>query len=282
MLRFEPWGIGSNPGSAAIHVSNAVALGARQGTRGRNHEQVESLDLSVIVPAYNEGDCIAESIATITACLEDARLDYELVVVSDGSSDDTAEVVTALALDNPRLRLIAYTPNRGKGYAVRRGVAASRGRAVMFTDADLAVPMTILSDFLAALDAGFDIAIASRKHPASRMDSAPPRSRQLMTVVFSAVVRRVIGTSLRDTQCGCKLYRGELARELFTRQQVEHFSFDAEVLFLAQQRGYRVKEVPFALAHGPTGSSVRPVRDSLIMLRDLARIRLNAARGRYD
>lgn len=240
------------------------------------------LDLSLIVPAYNEQTCIASSIQTISSYLDGTGLDYEVIVVCDGSVDETPAIVERLTACYPRLRRIAYEPNRGKGYAVRTGVAASRGRAVMFTDADLSVPITILPDFLEALQSGYDIAIASRRHPCSQATTPAPRLRQVMTVVFSAIVRRLVVGSLNDTQCGCKAYRGDLARELFARQRIDHFSFDAEVLFLALRCHCRIKEVPFALDHAPSGSSIRPVRDSLIMLRDLVRIRANALSGAYD
>ncbi|CAA9542181.1 MAG: hypothetical protein AVDCRST_MAG88-103 [uncultured Thermomicrobiales bacterium] len=236
--------------------------------------------LSLIVPAYNEGDRIAPSLAEMREYLDAAGLDYELLVINDGSTDGTAELVERLGDDQPRLRPLGYRANRGKGHAVRTGVAAARGEFVMFTDADLSIPISITADFLAALRDGYDIAIASRWHPASTNVVPPPPLRRVMGGVFRWCVRRLVTSDVRDTQCGCKAYRAEVARDLFSRQRIDRFSFDAEVIFLAARAGYRIKEVPFALRYTP-GSSVRPLRDSLLMLRDLVRIRLRAARGGY-
>jgi dolichyl-phosphate beta-glucosyltransferase len=238
--------------------------------------------LSVVVPAYNERDVIAETIAEIESHLRTAGIDHEVIVVCDGATDGTGAVVEELARENPRLRVLNYRKNRGKGYAVRSGVALARGEYVMFIDADLAIPVSIADDFLDALGSGYDIAIASRRLPESTALVAPPRLRRVMGDTFSWFVRRLIVSDVRDTQCGAKAYRGDAARKLFATQQIDHFSFDAEVIFLAERAGYRIKEVPFALLHAPSGSSIRPVRDSLLMLRDLVRIRWNALRGRYD
>lgn len=236
--------------------------------------------LSLVIPAYNEGERLAPSLATIRDYLDGLGIEYEVIVVSDGSTDGTAALVERLSRDQPWLRAMAYQPNRGKGYAVRTGMLAARGRYLMFTDADLSIPIAIAADFLAALRDGYDIAIASRWHPDSTNVVLPPPARRVMGSVFRWCVRRLVISDVRDTQCGCKAYRAEVARNLFGAQRIERFSFDAEVIFLAARAGYRIKEVPFALRH-TGGSSVRPVRDSLLMLRDLLRIRLYAARGLY-
>lgn len=241
-----------------------------------------SPDLSVVVPAYNERDCIAASLAAIGAYLDGLGLDYEIIVVCDGSRDGTEQIVAALARECCRLRLISYPGNRGKGFAVRTGVTAARGRFVMFIDADLTVPISIVPEFLGALQDGYDIAIASRRHPSSSATAPLSRRRQLMGQIFSWFVRRLVIGDLRDTQCGGKAYRGEVGQHLFDRQRIDHFSFDAEVLYLAKRHNYRVKEVPFVIQHAPSGSSIQPMRDSLVMLRDLVRIRLNALQGRYE
>lgn len=236
--------------------------------------------LSLIIPAYNEGDRLAPSLVAIHDHFRELGIDYEIIVVSDGSTDGTASVVERLAREQPHLRVITYATNRGKGFAVRTGVQAAHGSVVMFTDADLSIPIAITADFLQALDDGYDIAIASRWHPESTNVVPPPPLRRLMGSVFRWCVRRLVVSDVRDTQCGCKAYRAEVARNLYGVQLVERFSFDAEVIFLAARAGYRIKEVPFALRF-TAGSSVRPMRDSLLMLRDLIRIRLNEVRGRY-
>ena len=163
---------------------------------------------------------------------------------------------------------------------MRMGMLAARGEYLMFTDADLSIADHHHGRVPCALRHGYDIAIASRWHPASSSAVPPPPLRRLMGSVFRWCVRRLVISDVRDTQCGCKAYRADVAQYLFARSQIERFSFDAEVIFLAARAGYRIKEIPFALHYSP-GSSVRPLRDSLLMLRDLVRIRLNEVRGVY-
>lgn len=236
--------------------------------------------LSLIVPAYNEGRRLGPSLAAMSAFFRAAGFPYEILAVDDGSTDDTAAIIAAAAAADPALRAAGYGANRGKGHAVRTGMLAARGEYLMFTDADLSIPLAITADFLEALRGGYDIAIASRWHPASKNGVPPPLVRRAMGAIFRWCVRRLVISDVRDTQCGCKAYRAEAARQLFSRSRIDRFSFDAEVIFLAARAGYRIKEVPFVLHYSP-GSSVRPLRDSLLMVRDLLRIRLNALRGIY-
>jgi len=236
--------------------------------------------LSLIVPAYNEGRRLGRSLAAMSAFFRAAGFRYEILVVDDGSTDDTAAIIAVAAAADPALRAAGYGANRGKGHAVRTGMLAARGEYLMFTDADLSIPLAITADFLDALRGDYDIAIASRWHPGSKNAVPPPPARRAMGAIFRWCVRRLVISDVRDTQCGCKAYRAEAARYLFSRSRIDRFSFDAEVIFLAARAGYRIKEVPFVLHYSP-GSSVRPLRDSLLMLRDLARIRLNALRGVY-
>lgn len=236
--------------------------------------------LSLIVPAYNEGQRLAPSLAAMSAFFRAAGFPYEILVVDDGSTDETAAIIAAAVAADPALRAAGYGANRGKGHAVRTGMLAARGDYLMFTDADLSIPLSITDEFLDALRGDYDIAIASRWHPASKNAVPPPPIRRAMGAIFRWCVRRLVISDVRDTQCGCKAYRAEAARYLFSRSRIDRFSFDAEVIFLAARAGYRIKEVPFVLHYSP-GSSVRPLRDSLLMVRDLLRIRLNALRGVY-
>ncbi len=242
--------------------------------------QTRPITISLIVPAYNEAARLGLSLQAIGTYLNQSGLPYEIIVVDDGSTDETPAVIAHAAAENPYLRSIAYSPNRGKGYAVRAGMLAAVGDYRIYTDADLSIPITLVADFYEALRGEYDIAIASRWHPSSTNMVAPPLLRRVMGAAFRRCVRLLVISDVRDTQCGCKGYRADVAQELFALSQIERFSFDAELIFLAARAGYRIKEVPFTL-HYIAGSSVRPVRDSLIMLRDLLRIRLNAARGRY-
>lgn len=235
--------------------------------------------LSVIVPVYNESHRIAQTVAEINGYARASGIDLEILVVDDGSTDDTARIVRDLASSDCRIRALGYPENRGKGRAVRHGVMASRGVYVMFLDADLAIPISIIQLFLTALDEGYDIAVASRRHPDSVV-AIPSLKRRVMGRGFRWLVSTLLVRGVSDTQCGGKAYRAEVARELFARQRIDHFSFDAEVLFLAERAGYRIKETPVEIHHRD-GSSIRPVRDAARMTLDLMRIRLFALRGFY-
>lgn len=236
--------------------------------------------LSLIVPAYNEARRIGGSLREMSDYLGAAGFAYEIIVVDDGSTDETAAIVAEAATHDPHLRPVGYAANRGKGFAVRTGMLAAQGEYHIFIDADLSIPIATVTEMLATMRGGYDLAVASRWHPESRNMVPPPLLRRVMGSVFRWCVHRLVYTDVRDTQCGCKGYRADVSRRLFSLSQIDRFSFDAEVIFLAGRLGYRIAEVPFALRH-VGGSSVRPVRDSLLMLRDLLRIRANALRGVY-
>jgi dolichyl-phosphate beta-glucosyltransferase len=237
--------------------------------------------ISVVIPCYNEEQRIGATLLEIERHLAASGLSHEVLVVDDGSTDGTVDLVAARAATNGALRVIATSPNRGKGHALRTGILAARGDIVMFTDADLSIPIGIIDDFRQAIAAGDDIVVASRAHPLSRQAVRPPLSRRLMTRLFRAVVHALLPVgAVRDTQCGCKAYRREVAHDLFRRQRIDGFSFDAEVLYLAWRAGYRVSEVPFVLTHSPA-STVRPVQHALQMVRDLIQVRLRDLRGGY-
>ena len=237
--------------------------------------------LSVVVPAYNESGRIGATLDAIVAYLAAEGVDGEVVVVDDGSADGTADVVARYADAHPAVRLESYGGNRGKGYAVRHGVLASRGAEVLFCDADGSTPMSEAAKVLAPLRAGdADVAIGSRELPESDLARPQPSYRRLMGWVFRWLVRLIVVRGFRDTQCGFKAFRREAAAAVFERQTLDGFAFDVELLFIARRLGYRVVEVPVRWLDSPD-SRVRPGRDSLRMLLDLIRIRLRALRGAY-
>ena len=169
-------------------------------------------------------------------------------------------------------------PHRGKGAAVRAGVEAATGDPIVFLDADLTIPVEIIDLFMAAIDTGADIAIASRYVAGSVVER--PWWRRIMGDVYRTIVHVLVPTDIRDTQCGGKMYTAEAAKDLFAKQRLNGFAFDAEILFLARRAGYTVREIPFALRqHGET--RVDFLSDTPKMLRDLFVIRLNAMRGLY-
>jgi dolichyl-phosphate beta-glucosyltransferase len=205
----------------------------------------------------------------------------EIIVADDGSTDHTgeafADAVEALPQGGLTYRYLPLT-HRGKGSAVRAGVLGATGDPIVFLDADLTIPVEIIDKFLRAIDDGADIAIASRYVSGSVVRR--PWWRRLMGSVFRACVRMLVPTGAQDTQCGGKAYTAEAAKDLFLRQRLHGFAFDAEVLFLARRARYRVREIPFELVQN-NETSINFAGQAPRMIRDLIRIRLNDAFGRY-
>lgn len=208
-------------------------------------------------------------------------MDAEIIVADDGSTDATPKVFASAVgtLARPHLRFhLLQLPHRGKGAAVRAGVAAAEGDPIVFLDSDLTIPVDILDRFIPALNEGADIAIASRYITGSLVKR--PWWRSLLGIVFRQCVHAIVPVDVKDTQCGGKAYTAEAARELFAKSRLDGFSFDAEVLFLARRAGFRVTEVAFTLVQDRV-TSIDFVAQAPRMLRDLARIRWDAMRGRY-
>lgn len=234
--------------------------------------------LSVVIPAYNEAERIVTTIASITAHLTRAGIEFEIIVSDDGSTDGTPDRLRRMGLRN----LIVLDPgvNRGKGAAVRAGVAAAGGELVLFTDADLSTPIGELDQLIAAIEVdGADIAIGSRGH-AGADEGEKSTARRIFSWGARRLTRAGLGLDVADTQCGFKLFRREAARALFAAQRIDGFSFDAEVLFLAGRLGYRVAEAPVQWIDAPD-SKVRPLQVAIAFLFDLVRIRITALLGRY-
>jgi dolichyl-phosphate beta-glucosyltransferase len=230
--------------------------------------------LSVVIPAYNEEERLGGGLAEVLAYLGQQTPEYELIVVDDGSRDGTAALVEAAVANEPRARLIAYQPNRGKGHAVRTGVLASHGDPVIFMDADLSTPLTEIPRILEVMRArDADIVIGSRGLPEADIRQKPPLGRRIASRIFDGIKHRLVGLrGLRDTQCGFKAFRGGIARQLFALSRVERFMFDVEVLYLAERAGLAIVEYPVAWADMP-GSKVRFIEGVINMFRDLGRIR---------
>jgi glycosyltransferase involved in cell wall biosynthesis len=238
-------------------------------------------ELTVIIPAYQEAARIGPTLEAVLAYLRAQPLSFELIVVDDGSRDSTAEVVGVFLADVPEARLIGYQPNRGKGYAVRAGVLASRGRQVVFLDADLSTPPEEIPAALAALEAGADLVIGSRRHPRSEIVVHQPLYRRIATAIFGGTRRLIVGLrQYADTQCGFKAMRGDLARTLFARTVINRFMFDVELLYLAEKAGLTVREQPVRWTDAP-GTKVRLVEGVVNMVKDLVRIRW-VHRGRVE
>jgi dolichyl-phosphate beta-glucosyltransferase len=240
-------------------------------------------ELSIIIPAFNEKKRLGRTLARIR--------DYfgahpagpggiEIIVVDDGSTDDTAKLVEECARQIPSLHLISNGENRGKGYSVRRGMLEARGRVTLFTDADLSSPIEESEKLFAAICAGNDVAIGSRALDRSLIAIHQSRFREMAGIIFNGFVRLFTGLPFEDTQCGFKAFVRERSRIIFEQQRTERFGFDPEILFLAQRHGLRSVEVPVRWAHDPA-TKVHVLRDSLLMFADLIYIRWNALAGRY-
>ena len=229
-------------------------------------------ELTVIIPAYNEAGRLEPHLPGILAYLRAHYPAFELLVVDDGSTDQTAAIVQAAIASEPRARLISYPSNRGKGYAIRTGMLASRGEAVIFMDADLSTPLDEIPRALAELQIA-DVVVGSRGLPDSEIRVRPPLHRRLASFIFDTIKHLLVGLwHISDTQCGFKAFRGEAARQLFALGQVDRFMFDVEILYLAERAQLRLKEMPVCWADAP-GSKVRFVEGVVNMVRDLWRIR---------
>jgi len=236
---------------------------------------------SIVIPAYNESARIGGALQAVVACIRQRRWNAEVVVVDDGSHDDTAEIVSAFAANAPEVRMLQNPGNRGKGYSVRNGILHSLGEVVMFTDADLSAPIEEADGLFAAIAGGADIAIGSRWLERTRQSIRQPLYRQFFGRCFNLVTHAVMRLPYADTQCGFKAFTRAAAQTIFQLQTIERWGFDPEILFIARKRGYRVVEVPVSWAHDER-TRISYLRDGTRMLQDIAIVRWNALRGHYN
>lgn len=202
------------------------------------------VDVSLIIPAYNEAKRISGTIAEAKRYFESKRLSFEILVGADGT-DGTREIVQQIARDDARIRVFGSAERRGKGRAIREGVAIARGRFIGFADADGKTPMDELEQVLPYLERGFDLVIGSRRHKDSRIESPQPWYRQIGSRVFALFMHPILGLwGIPDTQCGFKFFQHAAAKDLFQRQFVDGYIYDVEILFLAKRRGYRIGQIP--------------------------------------
>jgi glycosyltransferase involved in cell wall biosynthesis len=235
---------------------------------------------SIVIPAYNEGARIPATLQSVVSCIRERGWAAEVIVVNDGSTDRTAEIVRDFAKTAPEVRLLENAGNRGKGYSVRAGLLQAQGDVVMFTDADLSAPIDEAERLFTAIAGGADIAIGSRWLESSRQTHRQPLYRQFFGRCFNSLVRGVMGLPFADTQCGFKAFTRAAAQTVFQLQTIEHWGFDPEILFIAFLRGYWIIEVPVSWAHDER-SRISYLKDGLKMLEEIAIIRWNALRGFY-
>jgi dolichyl-phosphate beta-glucosyltransferase len=237
--------------------------------------------ISIVIPAYNEERRLPRSLERICAYLKNRGWDGEVIVVDDGSTDQTARIVTEWQKQIPTLRLVQNGQNRGKGFSVRHGMLEARARVAIFTDADLSSPIEEADKLLGVMGGGkYDVAIGSRAVNRRLITVRQSRFREVAGIIFNKIVQLVTGLEFVDTQCGFKAFAVEKMRPVFEQQRIEGFGFDPEILFLAKRNGLRITEVPVLWAHD-ADSRVHMVRDSLQMFWELLKIRWNWAAGRY-
>jgi dolichyl-phosphate beta-glucosyltransferase len=227
--------------------------------------------LSLIIPCYDEERRLPATLARVQEYLEAAPYPYEILVVDDGSRDGTAAVAEAAGAMNPRVRLLAYDGNRGKGFAVKYGALRAAGEWVLFSDADLSTPIEELEKFLPRLEAGADVVIGSRALAQSRLEVRQPWWRERAGRCMNFLIRRLSGLSFPDTQCGFKLFSRRAAQDIFPSLLAEGWMFDVEALIIARKLGYRIEDVPVTWINS-ADSRVRPSQIFRI-LRELFLIR---------
>ena len=234
----------------------------------------------MVIPAHDEAGRIRSTLRRVREYLSNEPWRSEVIVFLDGCRDRTSEVVHGELDGRPDSRILESVSNRGKGYAVRAGMLEASGEFILFSDADLSTPIEEVERLIDVLNDGSHVAIGSRALSDSDIRIPQPRWRQELGRMFNRLVRCFLIRGIRDTQCGFKCFRHDVARCIFSRQRVDGFGFDVEVLWIAQKLGYRVAEVPVVWSNHPV-SSVHPVRDSLAMLVHIVAIRYNDLRGRY-
>jgi dolichyl-phosphate beta-glucosyltransferase len=246
----------------------------------QRHPAMSKLTHSFILPAYNESERLTASIPKVLEYVRDRGLSAEIIVVNDGSTDSTADVVRQFAVANPIIVLLENPGNRGKGYSVRNGMLHANGAVALFTDADLSSPITEADKLFAALANGADVAIGSRWLKRELQTERQPVLRQLYGRLFNLGLRIVLGLGYRDTQCGFKAFTRNAVQMVFTHQRVERWGFDPELLFLARKFRLKTVEVPVEWAHDHR-SKINPLRDGIRMVLEVLEVRWNDLLGRY-
>lgn len=235
--------------------------------------------LSLVIPAYNEGERLPNTLPAVAEFLESQPYLSEVILVNNNSSDNTREVAEEFAGSRPYFHVLDEL-KQGKGAAVRTGMEAAKGEYIFMADADFSMPVEEINKFLPPRLGTYDVAIGSREAPGA-VRYNEPEYRHFMGRVFNLYVKVLAIPGFEDTQCGFKCFRREIARDILPYQTIDGWAFDVELLFIALRRGYHIEEVPVQWYFGEN-SRVSPVRDTINMIREVLRIRYNGFTGRYD
>lgn len=236
--------------------------------------------LSVIIPAYNEEERLLPTLSKIYAYLSTKDFPYEIIVVDDGSTDNTLQMVKNFASSDKHIVILTNEQNSGKGFSVRKGMLSARGEYVFFTDADLSTPIEEIEKCLPYLINGYDVVIGSRSMPGSDILVHQPWYREKMGKIFNFMVNMVLLKGIIDTQCGFKGFKQEAVKTVFSRCKIDGFSFDVEALYLSRKYNFKTKEVPIRWENS-TLSKVSPIKHSLQMFKDLIGIKIKDLKGDY-
>jgi len=229
--------------------------------------------LSIIIPAYNEQERLKVTLEKVSLYLDIKQYESEVIVVDDGSTDDTVKVALSSKLNTSgRLTILQNEGNRGKGFSVRRAILAARGDYILFSDADLSTPIEEVEKLFKQIEVGADIVIGSRSIEGAQVQVHQPFYREWMGRLFNFFVQLFVLKGFIDTQCGFKLLRASPAKDIATFLKIDGFSFDVELMYLATKKNYRIKETPVIWINSPN-SRVNPIFDSYKMLKDLLTIK---------
>ncbi len=243
---------------------------------------MKSQRCSIIIPAYNEAKRIPRTLEQILAFIEAKSWDAEVIVVNDGSTDDTAAVVRGFSAKYPAVCLIDNLANCGKGQAIRDGVRRATGDIILFTDADNSTPIEDIEKLVPALADGADIAIGSRWVDPKLQTEPQPWYRRLNGRVYNLLLRIILGMDFKDTQNGFKAFTRQAAKSVFSLQKIAGWGFDAETLYLARNFGFTVREIPVEYIYYAEGSKIHPYRDGARMLAELLRVKWYGLTGAYS
>ena len=236
---------------------------------------------SIVIPAFNEGTRLGPTLEKVLGYVHAQNWDAEIIVVNDGSRDNTADIVRSFAAKDPALRLVENPGNRGKGYSVRNGMLNAHGQIVLFSDADLSSPIEEAPKLFQALEAGADIAIGSRWLRAETQTQRQPLHRQIFGRIFNLMLRVTLGLKFKDTQCGFKAFKRPAVQKIFPLQKTERWGFDPEILFLARKFKFKVEEVPVAWGHSGE-TRINPVVDGFRMFLEMMHVRWYDLTGKYS
>jgi len=233
----------------------------------------DDLYLSIVIPVYNEEKKIQKDMEIILSYLKNKKYKYEIIIVNDGSIDDTIKSISEYKNKFNEVKIISFHPNRGKGFAVKTGILNAKGKYILFADAGSCVPYGYLEKGIELLNNGYDLAIGSRALKDSQISVHQPSYRQIGSKIFGFVVKYIMGIyEIKDTQCGFKLFKQNVAKKIFCLNKIERFMFDVETILNAKKLGYKMKEFPVEWSNDPD-TRFNPIKGSIRNFKELIMIK---------